>query len=107
MIHSEQLVLGEELKRNAIFKRIKNSINFGAEITDIFLRTATSLQVTVLKSKLFDQRLIIGNTHLYYHPDASLTRVIQTAMITEFLNHLKQKLQKVNVVDHIDRFIQV
>lgn len=95
-IYSKQLVFSEELKRNAIFKNIKQSIAYGPDIEDVFLKLHTSLQVTVLQSKILNQRLIVANTHLYYHPDARNIRVIQVAMATTFLEVLKRKLQKVS-----------
>lgn len=95
MIYSNQLVLGDELKQNVIFKNIKNAIKYGPDIEDILLKVMTSLQVTILQSKILKRRIIIGNTHLYYHPDAAHIRVIQVAMVTTFLDHLRKKFEEV------------
>lgn len=98
VIHSQQLVLCDEFKQNAIFKHIKESVYYGPDIEDILLKVATSLQVTVLQSKILKQKLIVGNTHLYYHPDANQVRIVQVAIITTFLNHLKEKFKQVSYI---------
>ena len=47
-------------------------------------------QVEVLES-IEDptQRLCIATTHLYFHPRGAVVRLIQTAVITRLLQHLK------------------
>lgn len=92
-MYSKQLVYCEELKKNQVFKHIKQAIKYGPDIEDIFFKVQTSLQVTVLQSRLLNHRLIVANTHLYYHPDANHIRVIQVAMALAFINHLRTELQ--------------
>lgn len=95
MIYSEQLVLRDKLARLEIFKRIKESIHYGPDV-ETLQKLVTSLQVTVLQSKILNKRLIVANTHLYYHPNGYQIRVVQVAMITAFLNDLRKQFQQVN-----------
>lgn len=45
-------------------------------------------QVTILKSRTHDRYLLIGNTHLYFHPDADHIRLLQMAFFMLYVKHL-------------------
>lgn len=46
------------------------------------------MQVTLLKSKSSDQYLMVGNTHLYFHPDADHIRLLQMAFFMLFVKYI-------------------
>lgn len=95
MIHFEQLILSSGFE--GILDEIKESIHYGPDVEK--LRDLwTSLQVIVLQSKMLNRRLIVANTHLYYHPDGFQIRMLQVYVITRFLSDLQRRFQLVIIV---------
>lgn len=94
MIHFEQLILSNGFEE--MLDEIKESINYGPDVEKL-QDLWTSLQVTVLQSKMLNRRLVVANTHLYYHPDGFQIRMMQVNVITRFLSDLQRRFQQVIV----------
>nr|CAH7744283.1 unnamed protein product [Callosobruchus chinensis] len=91
LLKSLHLVYREEVKKkhySYIFKYLKKN----KKLSDDFLKQYTSLQVVILESRT--HILIVGNTHLYYHPNANAIRILQANMATAHLDHLKNKFHR-------------
>jgi 2',5'-phosphodiesterase len=53
------------------------------------MKQLTSLQVTVLKlAWKKNEYIVLANTHLFYHPDAELVRILQVNIATTYLSSL-------------------
>lgn len=65
-------------------------------VRDSFINQSTSLLTVILKHKSSLNYLIVGNTHLYYHPDYSYVRLLQVNVIAKYLLHVKKKLISVS-----------
>nr|CAI5829599.1 unnamed protein product [Callosobruchus analis] len=88
LLKSLQIVYSEEVKKKPysyIWKYLSNN----KKLADDFLKQYTSLQVVILESPT--HILIVGNTHLYYHPDANAIRLLQANIATAQLDFLKNK----------------
>ncbi|KAK6619211.1 hypothetical protein RUM44_003593 [Polyplax serrata] len=78
IIHSAQHIYCEELTSNAIFKDIKEKISSNVKLMERVTSLPTQLQTTVLEwFTVCDELIIVGNTHLYFHPDADHIRLLQ------------------------------
>ncbi|KAF5299981.1 hypothetical protein FQA39_LY11354 [Lamprigera yunnana] len=86
LLESKQLVFGEELRTNSLFKHTWNLIVQCNTLKDCIVKQPTSLQVTVLKSKVCDEIVIIANTHLYYHSKANLVRLLQSSIALDYID---------------------
>lgn len=52
----------------------------------------------MLKSKSSDQYLLVGNTHLYFHPDADHIRLLQMAFFMLFVKYIhRNTVRKFNL----------
>ncbi|EEB10871.1 CCR4-NOT transcription complex subunit, putative [Pediculus humanus corporis] len=97
-----QYLYAVELKNNKIFKNLKEIIYNNNKLVTRLNSLQTLLQVVVLKSLTSaNDYLVVGNTHLYFHPDADHIRLLQGIMGFDLLNNtaneLKRKLPDINV----------
>lgn len=83
-----RLVLSDELNTNCLFSDIWSKIIENKELSERILDRSTVLQVNILESLDNDEVLIVGNTHLYFHPDADHIRLLQGAVIIRYLEHI-------------------
>ncbi|KAJ8983340.1 hypothetical protein NQ317_003145 [Molorchus minor] len=94
LVESKHIVLREEVDRHKIFSPVWNMIKKNEDLKAEFLKQYTSLQVSIFKVKSFNRYIIVGNTHLYYHPDANHIRLLQVTMATAYLCMLKRRYLK-------------
>lgn len=95
MMESKHIVLSTEVQRHKLFSYLWNIIQRNEDLKAMFLRQSTSLQITVLEDKESKRRVIVGNTHLFYHPDADHIRLLQVNMATAYLNMIKRRYIRV------------
>lgn len=76
------------------FNDVLNLLNINQDVKTKFLQQPTSLQVGVIQNRKTKSIAIVGNTHLYYHPDANDIRLLQAFMATIFLNSIKNAISR-------------
>nr|CAD7442221.1 unnamed protein product [Timema bartmani] len=98
LLDTKSVVLAEELKTNSLFSDIWKRIEKNCALAERFLARTTCLQCTVLES-VEDPReqVIVGNTHLYFHPNADHIRLLQGGMTIIYLQDIFAKLLSMNV----------
>nr|CAD7576669.1 unnamed protein product [Timema californicum] len=91
--NTKSVVLAEELKTNSLFSDIWKKIEKNVALAERILARTTCLQCTVLES-VEDPReqVIVGNTHLYFHPNADHIRLLQGGMTIIYLQDIFAKL---------------
>ncbi|CAG9760881.1 unnamed protein product [Ceutorhynchus assimilis] len=87
----KHLVLRTAVQRKQ-FHDVLTLLDYDEEVKQLFLKQNTSLQVLVLEDKNTKNILVVGNTHLYYHPDADHIRLIQAFMTTTHLGNIKNSV---------------
>jgi 2',5'-phosphodiesterase len=85
-------------------KPIWDAVQCNRSLTERVLDRSTVASATFFNSlENPDQILLVGNTHLYFHPDADHIRLLQGGIVIYWLNQIKNKLeQKVNIFEFID-----
>lgn len=102
LIDSHNIVLGEVLKNEPYCSHIWNKIHDNETLVTRIGELGTSAQALVLEC--LDKRgeiLIVGNTHLYFHPDADHIRLLQAGLIMAFLQHLYDNVSKKHRNSHV------
>lgn len=69
--------------------------DFTSPVVNHYIIVICNLQVIVLQS--LDQRreiLVVGNTHLYFHPNADHIRLLQAGTFIAFLQDIVQSVAK-------------
>ncbi|XP_049832497.1 2',5'-phosphodiesterase 12 [Schistocerca gregaria] len=88
LLDTHNLILSEELPENPLFSDLWQKIRTNEPLITRLQARTTSLQVTVLDCVNSQRCLVVGNTHLYFHPDADHIRLLQAGMIILYLQDI-------------------
>lgn len=88
LVQSYGFNLAEEMPKQAYFEELYEKIKPNEKLCERMLSLSTALQVTVLKSKINRQYLVVANTHLYFHPDADHIRLMQIGFFMQYVKHI-------------------
>ncbi|XP_026675284.1 2',5'-phosphodiesterase 12 [Ceratina calcarata] len=78
-------------KFNTLWSKIENT-----NVKEIFMNRNTIIQMIALQSKENPEILIIGNTHLYFKPDADHIRLLQSYYGLAYLHSFAKKMKEEN-----------
>lgn len=93
MIGEEKIVMSEAIKSKPCLQHIWDGVKDNIHLQERLLDRSTAASATFLQSLDYENELlIVGNTHLYFHPDADHIRLIQGGIFIYWLNHLKKTL---------------
>lgn len=98
MIKSLHHVLSDDLEKSETLKDLYDKVSTNEALLVRLRRLGTTLQILVLESLVKPNELIvIGNTHLYFHPDADHIRLLQGIMCMKLLDaNIKKVKNEVN-----------
>ncbi|XP_041989188.1 2',5'-phosphodiesterase 12 [Aricia agestis] len=95
LIEDSSILLADAIKQESYLKPIWHHLESNAPLVERLLDRSTVASASVLQFCDYpDEVLLIGNTHLYFHPDADHIRLIQGGIVIYWLQHLKDDLQK-------------
>ncbi|CAG9099590.1 unnamed protein product [Plutella xylostella] len=95
LISEHQIVLSEVIKSEPCFKSIWESIKDNAALLERLLDRSTASSCTILQSADNpEQIVVVGNTHLYFHPDADHIRLLQGGMFIYWLRDIVKKTKE-------------
>ncbi|RWS02555.1 phosphodiesterase 12-like protein [Dinothrombium tinctorium] len=89
LLQASSMNLSEELESNSIFMELKSQLKQNENFYKRLMKRKTILQYSLLQS-LEDERkmLLVGNTHLYFAPDADHIRLVQSTIMIKIMEHL-------------------
>lgn len=92
MIKSLHHVLSEDLENNESLRDLYDKLKENEQLMFRCKRLGTTLQILALQSLIKPNEIIlVGNTHLYFHPDADHIRLLQGVMCMKLLQiHLEE-----------------
>lgn len=96
-LDSKRIVFSEIMNTDPLYADIWEKISENEKLSERILERTTTLQVNVIKSKEFDEILIVANIHLYFHPDADHIRLLQGGLAIRYLENLLKTLKEENV----------
>ena len=86
------LAQGTDLEEfNSVWSRIENT-----NVTQAFLNRSTIVQMVALRSKENSEILIVGNTHLYFRPEADHIRLLQAYYGLVYLQKCAKEIKEKN-----------
>ncbi|XP_065186574.1 2',5'-phosphodiesterase 12-like [Sycon ciliatum] len=91
-MESKSFIIKEELFENPICANFFQHLPF--RIRNAFKSRNTTLQLIHLQQKSDGRDIIVGNTHLYYHPVASDQRLAMSFVIMKLMADYKQSVAK-------------
>ncbi len=92
IVESHRFVLSDVLQCEEAFGDVMACLEGNEELKENVLRRTTVLQIVVLESKT-DPKVgyVIGNTHLYFKPDADHIRLLQIGLCMRKLDEIVKK----------------
>ncbi|KAM3959054.1 2',5'-phosphodiesterase 12 [Aphomia sociella] len=93
-IGEEKILMSEAVKTKASLLPIWNAIKDNGPLLTRFLDRSTVASATILQPLDNPNELVlVGNTHLYFHPDADHIRLIQGGIFVYWLNEVRNNLK--------------
>ncbi|KAI1292025.1 putative phosphodiesterase [Halotydeus destructor] len=90
LVTYKSTIISELLKRDSQFAGLSQKIGKNARLYARFMSRFSSFQLVLLEDITNPKRaILVGNTHLYFHPDADHIRLIQSSIC---FNHLEYVL---------------
>ncbi|XP_045511481.1 2',5'-phosphodiesterase 12 [Colias croceus] len=103
-IGDEKILLADAIKTESYLKPIWDAIEKCERLKARLLDRSSVASATILHSLDNEKEiLIVGNTHLYFHPDADHIRLIQGGIVIHWLQTILKLLQ----TEHTDKRISI
>lgn len=85
-MENDVIILAEYLQTDTAMTDIFHAICANEKLKERTLARTTALQLSLLQSMEDEEKyLLVGNTHLYFHPDADHIRLLQASICIRFL----------------------
>ncbi|XP_054284725.1 2',5'-phosphodiesterase 12-like [Macrosteles quadrilineatus] len=86
MLESQEVILSEELLNKNYCSKILSYVNKNAQLKERIAGLGSTAQVVILESiERPGELMVVGNTHLYFHPDSDHIRLLQGGILLAFL----------------------
>ncbi|XP_061378254.1 2',5'-phosphodiesterase 12 isoform X2 [Danaus plexippus] len=97
LIEDFHILLAKVLEKESYLKNIFDIIKNNTALMERLLDRSSVASATVLQSiENPNEILVVGNTHLYFHPDADHIRLIQGGIFIYWIGEIKKKLIEKN-----------
>ncbi|XP_064117001.1 2',5'-phosphodiesterase 12-like isoform X2 [Macrobrachium nipponense] len=89
LLERNRFVLSTELQTNVLFSDMWEKLQTNEKVKERVSERSTVLQVSVFESVEDPSRIIVlGNTHLYFHPNADHIRILQGGICMQLLQQI-------------------
>lgn len=103
VLDNKEYALGTDLKNMDCLRNIWEVVTKHEAVAKRFTERTTVFQVIILQDKETGNILLLGNTHLYFHPNADHIRLLQAGMCIYIINDMIPKLKQ----DYPDKTVSV
>ncbi|XP_072936524.1 2',5'-phosphodiesterase 12 [Epargyreus clarus] len=101
-LSENQILLAEALQTQSYLQPVWTAVKANEALKERVLDRSTVASATILRSiDTPNEILVIGNTHLYFHPDSDHIRLIQGGIVIYWLQHLCNTLKEQNKENRI------
>lgn len=91
LVNAFNYLLAEETPKNPVCADIWEVVQKKESLAKRLCDRTTACQVLLLESCSSERRLVVANTHLYFHPDADHIRLLQGAITLRLAQHIRQQ----------------
>jgi len=92
LISFESVFLPDALHTDPRYSYILDKVKNNDKLMNSLTNRTTTVSVAVLKHVVHNSVVIVGNTHLYFEPNADHIRLIQTEMCRAEIERVKQRI---------------
>ncbi|XP_049869288.1 2',5'-phosphodiesterase 12 [Pectinophora gossypiella] len=97
LLTEENIILSQALQTEPCLNSIWTAIKDNQPLNERLLDRSTAASATILQSLDNDNEiLVVGNTHLYFHPDADHIRLIQGGIVIYWLKKIRMDILNEN-----------
>ncbi|GFQ67194.1 2',5'-phosphodiesterase 12 [Trichonephila clavata] len=90
-------ILSDAVVNEPVLQPILAKLSENDKLKERFMNRTTAIQAVLLESiDVPQKRILVGNTHLYFHPDSDNIRLLQASSCILYLENLLLKYQKEN-----------
>jgi len=89
LIESYSHFMAEELPKNPLVNDLWEAVQKNEGLSKRILARTTSCHLLVLESVINGKRIVVANTHLYFHPNADHIRLLQSCVALRLAQHLR------------------
>nr|CAI5857366.1 unnamed protein product [Callosobruchus analis] len=95
LIRWEKLIFAEQLPKNPLYSGLWSEVQKNEQLMTRILNRSTTMQVNVLDCIGHNEIIVVGNIHMYFHPDADHIRLLHGGMaimyLEDFIKQLKEQ----------------
>ncbi|GFU92231.1 2',5'-phosphodiesterase 12 [Trichonephila clavipes] len=97
VIEFHATILSDAVVNEQVLQPILAKLSENDKLKERFMNRTTAIQAVLLESiDVPQKRILVGNTHLYFHPDSDNIRLLQASSCILYLENLLLKYQKEN-----------
>ncbi len=91
LIESSTHIVAEELPTNPLMADLLDAVQKNEDLSKRILERTTSCQIIVLESLHNAKRIVVANTHLYFHPNADHIRLLQACVTLRLAQNVRKQ----------------
>lgn len=91
LVSSETIILASILPESPLLADVYAAVIQNEKLMTRIMERTTALQLVVLESIQNGKRIVVANTHLYFHPDADHIRLLQANVGLRLAQDLRRK----------------
>lgn len=91
LVQSSSHIVAEELSSNPLVADLWVAVQKNENLSKRILERTTSCQLLVLESVFNAKRIVVANTHLYFHPDADHIRLLQSCVTLRLAQEMRNR----------------
>lgn len=99
LLESSSYIVASELPVNPLLADMWEAVQKNEKLSSRVLDRTTSCHLVLLQSVHNNKRIVVANTHLYFHPDADHIRLLQAATGLRLAQDLHRRQVVINLVD--------
>jgi len=89
-VESYNYILSQELPTNSLLSDLWCTVQQNEKLKERLLKRTTACQIVVMDVIGQPKRLVVANTHLYFHPDADHIRLLQATIASRLAQHISR-----------------
>lgn len=91
LVETSAYILAEELPKNPLMVDMWDAVQRNEELTKRIIERTTTCQILLLQSVCNTNRIVVANTHLYFHPNADHIRLLQANIALRLAQDLRNR----------------
>nr|CAH7722308.1 unnamed protein product [Callosobruchus chinensis] len=93
LLRWEKIIFAQHLPKNPLFSDLWSEVQKNEQLMTRVLNRSTTMQVNVVECVEREEIIVVGNIHMYFHPDADHIRLLHGGMAIMYLEDFVKQLK--------------